>query len=190
MNKAAKFLLASQLVLLVALVICTILLPKFLFSTDQGGASNYGVNAKTIVPFTVGFVGCGLLVILGAGAVEKQWQHAKGFRASLRLIGILCVMVAATTYTYKINNFFDRLHIYSAIAIFFAELPLAFWYALRLALTSTAKRLLIAYMIGFLLAGLTFFGWLHILFVAEVLATFSFGWLMVHTADRLAIQKS
>ncbi|QQS18530.1 hypothetical protein IPL68_00210 [Candidatus Saccharibacteria bacterium] len=59
---------------------------------------------------------------------------------------------------------------------------------MQLARTAIAKRLLWVFLFGFALAALTYFGVLHVLFVAEILTTFSFGWLMVHTANRLSAQ--
>ncbi len=185
MSKVVKLLLISQIVLVLAIIICTALLPQFLFSTDQGGVSNYGVNTETVVPFTLGFIGCGVLICLGAFALPKDARHQSSFRAALLLVGGLCLLVAVTTYTYKINAFFDNLHVFSTQALFLAEVPLAMWFALELVKSTLSRYLLIAFFFGFLLAVLTLLGMIHLLFIAEILTTFSFGALMVLAARKL-----
>ncbi|QQS19741.1 hypothetical protein IPL85_05755 [Candidatus Saccharibacteria bacterium] len=187
MTKTGKLLFLSQFVLAAAIVVCTIILPQFLFSRDQGGISNYGVHRETIWPFTIGFIGCGLLVCAAALSLPVATAHRAGLRTTLLLVGGLTLLVAFSTYTYKVNRFFDLVHVYSAVLLFVAEVPLALWFALRLTKTTTARWLLGLFITGFILSGLTYFGLIHVLFMAETMTTFSFGVLMILAVESVSI---
>src|SRR5687768_5459989 len=59
--------LCSQLALAGALAVCVPLMPDFLFSSTMGGVSNYGVHARTVVPYSAGIViSAGLLLTAAA----------------------------------------------------------------------------------------------------------------------------
>lgn len=185
MSKTVKYLLASQILLAVAIVICTIILPQFLFSRDQGGMSNYGVHHETIVPFTVGFAGAGILICLAALMVPPKTAYASGLRASLLSVGLACLLMVLTTYTYKLSHTLDLLHIYSAQSLGLIEAAIGTWYAKKLVKDRFNNIVLAIFAVGFLLGIFTVAGLLHVLFVAEALTAFSFGAIMVHTVRHL-----
>jgi hypothetical protein len=189
MLKAAKLLLASQIVLAVSVVVCTIILPQFLFSRDQGGMSNYGVNSETIIPFTIGFAGAGILICYAAWVLPQKTAHFKSLRFTLWLIGLLCLVLVATTYAYKLNHVLDLVHVYSAQFLALVEAVVGVWYARRLVKDRKNQILLGIFWFGFALGLLTVGGVLHVLFVAEALTAFSFGAIMVHTVYALTNQK-
>lgn len=184
MSRAAKYILFSQILLALTIVVCTILMPQFLFSTDQGGVSNYGVQSNTLWVFTLGFIGCGSLIVAGAATLPQKTYHRASLRGALLVVGILTLLVALTTYTYKINNFFDLLHVYSAVALFIAQVPITFWFYMLSKNKKRDTKLLAIFILGFALSVLTFFGLIHVLFIAEVLTIFSFGALMVFITDQ------
>lgn len=179
MTRAAKYILASQTLLVITITICTILMPQFLFSTDQGGVSNYGVQTRTLWVFTLGFIGCGVLIIAGALTLPISANHRRALRNLLLLIGVLTLVVAVTTYTYKISHFFNLLHVYSTVALFLAQVPITLWFYKISKNKKRDGRLLAIFILGFTLSVLTYFGLIHVLFVAEVTTIFSFGALMV-----------
>lgn len=183
-SKAARYLLASQLSLFGLLAICTVIMPSFLFKRHEGGASNYGVHATTIVPYTLAFVLCSLCIIRAAYLLADV-AHSKRFRYSLYVLAGLFLLVLATTYPYKINNFLDNLHIGTAIVLFYFETGMAIWMALVLLKDKLSIALLAVELIGFFIAFFSLWGAVHILFVAQIITAVSFGALLVRAGQRL-----
>lgn len=178
------------MLLAITIAICTILMPQFLFSTDQGGVSNYGVQTRTLWVFTLGFIGCGALIIAGALRLPVSANHRRALRNVLLLVGVLTLLVAVTTYTYKINHFFNLLHVYSTVALFLVQVPITLWFYRISKNKGRDVKLLAIFMLGFTLSVLTYFGLIHVLFVAEVMTIFSFGALMIFITHQATSEQS
>lgn len=168
----------SQLVLAASIIACTVILPQFFWSSNQGGISNYGVHHETALLFSVGFGGCGGLLLWAAACLPVRSRHHHWLKVSIVAVAVLILLVAVTTYTYKLSPLLDKLHIASTFILFFAQLPLAIWYAFWLDKSRPARLLFWSYGAGLVLLGLTYFNVIHILFIAEVVAAFSFGLLL------------
>jgi uncharacterized membrane protein len=184
-RKATRLVLLSQLCLNGFLLVCTLLMPQFLFERDEGGVSNFGVHALTVVPFSLAFgLGGALLLLAVRGIPRRSKTRQRELQSVLSLLGALLFLVLVTTYPYKVNRFFDNLHIAAAILLFVAELAAGAWFAVSrndtLNLTLFAVQI-----VGSLAALLTLAGVLHVLFVAQLLAGLSFGALLVRTVSQM-----
>lgn len=190
MTRSAKLLLSGQVMLFAAIFVCTALMPRFFFSADQGGMSNYGLHGRTIVPFLIGFGGCALLTCAAAAVLPRSTAHYRAVAVSLWLIGCFGLLLAVTTFTYKLSPLLNTLHIRGAQILAAVEGIVGSWYALWLVrdrINYVGYAILLA---GLVLGVLTVFGILHVLFTAEFLASLGFGIIAVHTADMLTKQKS
>ena len=185
MTRAARYTLYGQLLFLGGLTVCAILMPQFLFSADQGGMSNYGTYAKTVIPFSVAFLGLAAGAIAAARTLPEKTTARKTLYLILMSIGLLMILATVTTYPYRLNNTLRIVHIVASQALFFAEIPAALWFWLGPARGKTNHVLFGIYLVGLVLAGLTTFGSLHVLFVAESLAGIGLGFLMVHSTHKL-----
>jgi hypothetical protein len=183
-NKAARYLALSQLSLFSFLIICTVIMPSFLFKHHEGGASNYGVHDTTIVPYTLAFALCSIFIVRAARVLAGV-ANLKRFRYALYVLACLFLLVLITTYPYKINNFLDNLHIGTAIVLFYFETGMAVWVALVLLKDKISITLLIIEIVGFLTASFSLRGTLHILFVAQIITALSFGTLLIRAGHRL-----
>lgn len=180
MSKSARLLLRGQLLLAVSLLLCTALLPQFFFSWNQGGVSNYGVNGRTMVPFSVGFIGCAVMMVLAAFALpDDGTTQTRYLRLAIAANAVLPLLVTLTTYTYKVNSSLNALHVHSSRALTLAEAPLVLWLALRVIPGRAAKWLLAVFCCGFAIGVLTLAGIVHFLNLAELLTVFSAGALLV-----------
>lgn len=185
MKKATKLLIASQLVLAFSLALCTAILPQFLFSRNQGGIGNFALYTQTVIPFSFGFVGCAALIWWASTVLPKDMPRRTGIQGSLRLIAGLSLLVLCTTYVFDRSDALRNVHNYLSQALIVAEAWLVYVYAMKWARTPVNLVLAACFAAGFIAGVLTLSGTLHILFVAEIVTTFTFGASMVYTTYRL-----
>jgi hypothetical protein len=179
MHNSVRLLLFAQLSLFFFLFICFMLIPHFLLESNEGGISNYGTYAKTVVPYTLAFGLGGLLTIRAAKSLPKRMSRHQALYWVLSITGGLYLLVLLSTYPYKLNKTFDNIHTYAGFALAVFGMMTAFWFALVLARNFLNLVLLSAQTAGFILAILNYLGYVHLLFVAELLTGTAFGALLV-----------
>lgn len=184
---ATRWAIRSQLVLLAAIVVCTALMPRFLFSTNMGGVSNYGVHLRTVVPYSLGVVG-EVACLLRVAALLRA-EHAAGTARTLRTVLLVTcgaiMLNLITTYPYKLNEMWATVHSWSGIALAAVELGGAA-VLVRLTTDRTAQVAFTLVVLGFALLALTYVGVLFILFVAESLTAAGSGLLIVRVVRAAA----
>jgi hypothetical protein len=185
LNRPAKYLLWSQISLYGFLAVCTVLLPQFLFNRNEGGVSNYGIHAKTITPYSLGFGLCAVFIFQAARVLPPKTKSYSTVRKVLALLSLLCLFAVVSTYTYKLAPLLKNIHQISAILLFFAEFFIGLWFGLSLHKDKLNLTLLGLEVFGVVLGALTFFGFLHVLFIAEVGAGIAFGVLMTRTIQKI-----
>lgn len=184
-NKIVRLIALSQVSLFGFLAICCILMPKFLFARNEGGISNFGVHRLTIIPFTLAFALCGIYLLQAVRLVTVHSKSTRQFRFLLEIfIGILLSLLIST-YVYKINSAYKNIHIAAGSALFYFELGGACWLALRLVPSQINRLLLGIVIIGFVLGAFTLIGWLHLLFIAQVITGVAFGLLLIHSSEMI-----
>jgi hypothetical protein len=185
MHRAVRMAMFAQLSLFFFLTVCFLLMPHFLLESNEGGVSNYGVHAKTIVPYTLAFGLCGGLTLLAVQDLPRDIPNRRMLQWVLSLAGTLYILVLISTYAYQLNNAFDTIHEYAGVALFLLEVIAAIW-LVRMRVHDTLQILSFAVLLtGFTLSALTYFGYLHVLFIAEMLTNLGFGVLLVHTLGRV-----
>lgn len=175
-NKAVRYIFLGQLSLFICFIVCIFLIPHFLFETNEGGASNYGLYSRTIVPYTLGFGLSGILILIASKSISY-----KPLKLICILIGALLILILFSTYPYKVNRILDNVHQVLGTILFVVELVIATWFTVFLAYNRINFIFLFTQSIGFILAILTRFDVIHVLFVAELLTTLSFGSLLYRT---------
>lgn len=174
---ARDLVLGSQLALVLTLALCLPLMPHFLFSTNMGGISNYGVHARTVVPYTAGITVSSLLLALAGRRLSRDGH--RGLALICSTTGVLFAINVLSTYPYKLGPTWGLVHSVCAILLAVAELAGALAVA-RLVDDRTSYAALAVTVAAFLVMTLSFFGTLHVLFAAEVLTGCAFGFLLVH----------
>lgn len=177
---ARQFFVAGQIVLGLCLLLCLILVPRYFFSVSQGGVSNYGTESKTVWLFAVGFavaaMGCLLAAAKLSTRASKHWQ----LRIMLVLLALLYLGVLFSTFSYKDNEAYRLLHVQAAIALFVWMLISAAWLRFSLVKDVYMRRAFLLLLIGLALSGLTFLGYISILFTAQIFSGVAFGRMMAH----------
>ena len=174
-----KYLLLSQLYLGLSVTICLILLPHFLFSKNEGGMSNYGVHLKTVFPYSLGLL---LTSFYAARAATVIKDKSSALRKLLLSYAAVLLLVLITTYGYKRNVYLKNSHIAITIVFFWFELLSAIWLSKKFLSDKINIALVGVQFIGLVIGSLTFYGSLHLLFVAQLLTIIPFGIILVRSS--------
>jgi len=184
-HKSAVYALLGQLSLFGFLLVCMLLKPHFLFESNEGGISNYGLYAETVIPYTLAFGLGGLLTMRAALALPEGTDHYKALKIALGVLGLLLIVAMFSTYPYKLNTVFNDTHKYASVFLTFSEVTLGVWFAGFLARNIKSLMILSVELLGFLMGVLTYYGLIHILFIAEIVTGMAFGLLLVRTVAQL-----
>lgn len=179
MHRAVRTLIVGQMIMFGALLACTIIDPHYLLSDDQGGVSNFGTQLSTVIPYSVGLFASSVTMLYAAGTLRHhRTPHTTALAWLLRVVAIIQLLVLASTFAYKLSTHLHGVHVGATQLFFVAQIIGASWVAIKFK-TPVVLLLYGMFLTGFLLALLTLFGMLHVLFIAEIVATFSFGALLV-----------
>ncbi len=161
------------------------MVPHVLLASDEGGVSNYGVYGKTVVPFTIALVACGVFILMAAQIAPRTPTLLERFRCALQILGLLFLLLLTTTYPYKLNSTLKDVHVGVGSILFLFEMAMGIWMTVVLQSDWITVQLLLLQSIGFLLALSTLIGVLHILFLSQIIASLAFGVLLVRMAFQL-----
>lgn len=169
----------GQVCFLVFLSVSVALHPGFVFKADEGGISNYGIHLKTAIPYSLAFLLCSYFSVAAARHYREPDGSARGFRYLLDTYSGLLLLTLLSTYGYKLNVGLKDAHITVGVLTITFELVASAWMYAQLRGTWDAAFLVLQ-LGGFVLAGLTFLGALHLLFLGQALADVGFALLLIH----------
>jgi hypothetical protein len=161
------------------LALCVALHPGLVLKRDESGLSNYGIHARTVIPYSVALATASAtaLVVAMRGRVL-----GRGDRRAFTLYAVLMAAELVSTYPYMVNHTWHTVHVVVGVALVTAEFVVTCWWA---AGSSWAWRGVAALEGGgTLLGALTVANVVHVLFLAQVLANVAFGALMVERTRR------
>lgn len=174
------YVLFSQLALGFFLLVCTVLDPHYLLSRNEGGTSNFGTNRLTVVPYSLALWLCGIFLLLAAHNLTKHAGSRVNLKPILSLLGVLYILVVLSTYPYKLNLFYTRIHIAISIILFVSQLVIGIRFAILQSdwLNRSTLGLLFG---GVMLSTMTLMGFLPILFISQIITAVAFAILLVRT---------
>lgn len=179
MHSSIRLVLAAQVNLVGWLVVCLLLSSQYLLQADEGGISNYGTHARTVLPYTLAFLVSAGCVYLAGRRLPLETRRRTQLVRLLKIVAGLYVVVLASTYMYQRASLFRDVHALSSTLLAVFELTTGLWLVRTLLgdwLQYVALSLLFT---GFVLGLLTAQGWLHMLFIAEVTIGSAYGVLLV-----------
>jgi len=168
----------GQISFAVFIAICVALHPGLVLKSNEGGLSNYGVHAKTVVPYT-------LALALAAGFTLRAARSASLSTSARRLerllntYALLTLLTLVTTYGYTLNKPFKDLHVGVGVVITVFEFVASLWMYREI---KSLHFVFAAGLVGFALAIVTFFGALHVLFLTQLLIGGAFALLLIRTS--------
>ena len=160
------------------IAICVALHPGFVFNSNEGGLSNYGVHAKTVVPYTLALaLAAGFT--LRAARINHRSRSSHRFERVLNTYGALTLLTLVTTYGYTLNKPLKDLHVGVGVVITVFEFAASVWMYREI---KSLHFVFAAGLVGFALAIVTFFGALHVLFLTQLLIGGAFALLLIRTS--------
>ena len=173
----------SQIAFALFIAVCVAIHPGEVLKTNEGGLSNYGVYLKTVIPYTLALALASVLSYRATRSLHTARRETRHFKLLLLDYSGLTLLTLVTTYGYTLDTPQRDLHLAVGVAITVFEFAASLWmyYVVRHLVLVVAVEL-----IGFVLAVLTFFGVLHVLFLTQVLIGGAFALLLVRTSRELA----
>ena len=187
MSRAYTYALYSQLTLLVFVGVCLALHPGLVLKWNEAGLSNYGIHIRTAIPYSLAFAGSAALAVMAARATPTDTRARIVLRAILRAYALVSVLALFSTYGYTLNATLKHIHMAAGIAVMVFEPLASIWLYRQLRGFRHDALWLILELAGLLLAAIDLIALLHVLFLAQALTGVSFGVLLVHATQRIAV---
>ena len=181
--------LASQATFLGMLGLCVAISPAMVSHRDEGGISNFGVHAATVVPYSAAFLGSAVLLVAAGTRTPTRDATERRFRAALRTLAVLLVAVLVSTYGYKRSATLHGVHIAVAVLATVVEMLLGVWLVVALERDGVSVVACAAQLAGFALAACALLTSLHLLFVAQLVTSAAFAVLLVRGAAAVAARE-
>lgn len=167
---AHRTFVVGQIGLAVGVLIAIALHPGFVLKWDEGGVSNYGVHAETVVFYTGGF----LAAICGAWVAARRCVGPDRYRLArtLRVYSIVMVMNLISTYPYPLSSTWRDVHFTFGVVLFVAI------FGALLEFTATlgrVRRAFVVALLGELIGALTWAGVVTMLFAAQAVVGIGFA---------------
>lgn len=175
---------AGQLSLLGFMVVAIALHPGLVLKWNEAGLSNYGVHAKTAVPYSLALSLGGGFAIAAARALKGVDPTERRMRHLLVTYGVLMFLTLVSTYGYTLNRVLKDIH-FAVIVISALFLSAAsIWLFTRRHPTKVDAAWLCVQLLGLSLEIIDYAKVLHVLFAAQLLAGVGFGVLSVRAVRR------
>jgi hypothetical protein len=159
--------------------------PGFVLKGDEGGMSNYGLHAKTAVPYTLALFLLALFSRRAALACDSEVKRARRLRVVLNSYSSILVLVLLSSYVYSLNDVLQVAH-YAFSTVLIVLVGGASLWMFRLRSPSAPDWLfLVVQLSGDVVALVTALGGAHLLFLAEILANVGFASLLIRTSQWL-----
>jgi hypothetical protein len=188
-HKAVRYSVLSQLFLYLFVGLCMIINPHFLTQSDEGGISNYGLYAKTVVPYSLGLGLSGILVLRVVKHLPHDNLQYKSLKRALTAVGIMYLLVLLSTYPYHVSNTFKDIHLLMSTALLASEMSVGIWAMKTIGKDKLGLKLFVMQIIGFALVFLVLGGFLHILMVAELVAGLPFAAILIKTMNLIDLER-
>lgn len=162
--------------LLLSVTLCVLIQPSVVFTSRQGGVSNYGTTIPTLFVFSAGVWVCAVLLLIAAARIKSR-----SLRRLLKILATWYILLAVSTYPYKLNQVFENIHIAVAFGLAFYQLGLIVWLAGLNKFDRFSRLCLGVTVISLFIGVLTIFQIVDQLFTSQIVSAIGFGALLVHS---------
>ncbi|MGB4758478.1 MAG: hypothetical protein WBP26_00295 [Candidatus Saccharimonadales bacterium] len=178
--KSQTWFALGQIILGACLAYCLYLIPRYFFSLDQGGVSNYGTLDDTKWVFTAGFAAAAI----GALFASITAKGNSTLKFALFVLAVMYAAMLATTFSYKLNDSLNDLHQYTSITLFVVMFIIALWLQFT-AKDSFTKICFAILLLGLIAGALTLAGVIHVLFSVQIVCGVAFAFMITHGIKKL-----
>ncbi|MGA2433313.1 MAG: hypothetical protein ABSG09_07620 [Acidimicrobiales bacterium] len=177
-NRASRFVTYGQWNLVVFVIFCLSLHPGFVLKRDEGGFSNYGIHVKTVIPYTLTYLGCVIFTLIAAKYLPVGGHNAMVLARLLRSYALLCLLLLVTTYGYSLNTPLKDVHGVVGLAAMVFDPAASVWLFLHVN-TSVWDRILVGVeLAGLVLGVIDLLNVAHVLFASQAVIAVGFGFLL------------
>lgn len=174
-----RYVQISHIILAIFIVICIFVDPRYFFTRNQGGISNYGTDSRTQIFFILGF----LAAAIGTWLAAFTHKNISKFHKYIMIaIGIMYFLLMLSTIPYKLNSTFKTLHFAAALALFLTMLMMTFWIKYKLAKNSRVIKVwFYIFLLGLIIALLTQLKIITLLFVSQIVVGVAFAVILIYS---------
>ena len=177
-----KYLWLSQVFLFGALLVCCLIEPSVMIK--NGGFSNFGNYAPTVVSYILGFALNIVFISLAARTLLKIDRSLLKAASLLFILAFLTLLVFLSTFPRHISWTYSDIHDYLGIALFAYEFILSVWFVIKQK-SRTAIYLLLTKSVGSIIGLLSILKVIHFLFIGQIIGTVGFSLLLVTCLPRI-----
>jgi hypothetical protein len=182
---ASKYVTYGQWNLLVFVLLCLSLHPGFVLKRDEGGFSNYGIHLKTVIPYTLAYIGCVILTLLAVKHLSSNGQNERVLASVLRSYAFLCFLLLISTYGYSLNAPLKDLHGAVGLLAMVFDPVASIWLAMRMRESIWDRAFLGLELVGLALGVIDLLNVAHVLFASQAVIALGFGFLLVRGTHRI-----
>jgi hypothetical protein len=180
---AATFVALGQWGFAVGVAIAVALHPGFVLKANEGGISDYGVHLKTAVPYDLALVSAALGAYLAATHARDSANVLRGLRSVLLAYAFLVAVTLVSTFGYTLDRPQRDLHVGVGSVLTVFEGVVSLWmYRER----RGDLPLVLIQLAGLVLGALTIVGFIHLLFVSEIVTGGSFAVQLYRSTRQLS----
>jgi hypothetical protein len=179
-HRVIKFLLIGQLCLWSGLLVCYLLAPNVVYSNY--GISHFGVYKHTILPYGVAFLLCGYFTILAAREIRSTKQIPGQLSQALLVLALCMLAILLTPYT--VQPVLDWTHMIAGTILFSFQSVLSGWLVWQHP-DQRAVLLFSLQLIGCVIAALSLFHFIQLMFTGQIITQLAFGTLLIHSVLKI-----
>jgi len=177
-QQAPIWTLIGQLGLMLGIAISTFLLPRYLMT--GGGISNYGVQPQTVAFYTTGFILAASGALASSYLLQGNTHHnSRLVSRSLIVLSVLYILVLISTYPYQLSPALNYIHQAISSTLYFYMTGLGTYLTYNMPRTYLNRGLRYLLLSTLVIAMLTYFGIVSLLFLNELMTGIFFGTIIV-----------
>ncbi len=180
-GRVARWVATGQIGFAAGVGICVAVSPHLVLHANEGGISNFGVHAATVVPYSAALLVPAILTFRASRQVGS-YSEERRLREILTVYSALLLLTLVTTYSYKIDTPLKIVHVGVGVVLTLFEMGSALWMSREI---HALYGVVIVQFAGFILAALTIVGVLHLLFVTQLIVGLAFALVLVRTCQVL-----
>jgi hypothetical protein len=177
-NRASKYVTYGQWNLIVFVLLSISLHPGFVLKRDEGGFSNYGIHAKTVIPYSLTYLGCVFFTLLAVKCLPEIGHDTKVLTTLLRSYALICFLLLVSTYGYSLNSPLKDIHGAIGLIAMAFDPAASVWLFLRTNKSGWDRAWLGIEAAGVVLGVIDIIDIAHVLFAAQAVVALGFGFLL------------
>lgn len=188
-TRSSKYVTYGQWNLIVFVLLCLSIHPGFVLKRDEGGFSNYGVHIRTVVPYTLTYLGCVIFTLLAAKYLPASGHLTRVLAIVLRSYALLCFLLLVSTYGYTLNAPLKDTHGAIGLIAMLFDPAASLWLFRHMRRSGWNRALVGVEVVGVVLGVIDIVNVAHVLFAAQAVIAIGFGFLLVRGTHEIESQE-